>query len=113
VNGTHIHLAITDLSAALEWVERVWELKPVFQLPQMAILPFGAVHLFLDRADHDSPATIGYDSDNCDRDFAAVVSRGAVARSAPEDKPWGVRAAYVQGPGALIFEIEQALRLNG
>jgi hypothetical protein len=25
------------------------------------------------------------------------------------DKPWGVRAALVQGPGKLIFEFEQSL----
>jgi len=110
VNGTHIHLAVRDLPVALEWIERVWELKPLFQLPEMAIRPFGTVHLFLDKGDQDSPATIGYESDNCDRDFAKVVARGAAVRSTPEDKPWGVRAAYLRGPGALIFEIEQTLR---
>ena len=85
-------------------------MKPVFQLPQMAIVPFGSVHLFLDKSDHDSPATVGYESDNCDRDFEKVVALGAVAISKPEDKSWGARAAYLKGPGDLTFEIEQPLR---
>ncbi|SRR5581483_5358245 len=110
MKGTHVHLAVRDLPGALEWLDRVWGVKPVFQLPQMAILPFGAVHVFLDKAEHDSPATVGYESDNCDRDFEKVVGLGAVAISGPEDKPWGARAAYLKGPGALTFEIEQPLR---
>ena len=49
-------------------------------------------------------------SDDCDRDYGRVVERGAETVSAPEDKPYGSRAAYVKGPGALTFEIEQPLK---
>jgi hypothetical protein len=41
--------------------------------------------------------------------YSRVVARGAETVSAPEDKPYGSRAAYVRGPGALTFEIEQPL----
>jgi hypothetical protein len=37
------------------------------------------------------------------------VAAGANPIHEPEDKPWGVRAAFVQGPGKLIFEFEQSL----
>ena len=53
---------------------------------------------------------IGFESDDCDRDFRAVMERGAVAVEPPNDKPWGARSAYLQGPGRLTFEIEQPLK---
>jgi len=74
----------------------------------MATLVFGSVTLILDVSDADSSATIGFESDDCDRDYRAVLERGAVAIEQPTkiNKAWGVRAAYVQGPGRLRFEIE-------
>jgi hypothetical protein len=66
----------------------------------------GSFILILDAAEADSSATIGFESDDCDRDFRAVLERGAVALDPPSNKAWGVRAAYVQGPGRLKFEIE-------
>jgi uncharacterized glyoxalase superfamily protein PhnB len=76
----------------------------------MAIFAVGEFELFLDAGDHDSRATIGFVSDDCDRDYSRVTARGAETVSAPEDKPYGSRAAYVKGPGVLTFEIEQPLR---
>ena len=35
--------------------------------------------------------------------------RGAETLEAPEDRAWGVRAAYLRGPGRITFEIEQEL----
>jgi uncharacterized glyoxalase superfamily protein PhnB len=70
----------------------------------------GEFQLFLDAGDRDSRSTIGFVSDDCDRDYGLVVARGAETVSAPEDKPYGSRAAYVKGPGALTFEIEQPLK---
>jgi len=29
---------------------------------------------------------------------------------APQDRPWGARAAYLKGPGGLTVEIEQLLK---
>ena len=106
----HIHLGVRDLGGALAWLEKVWQLKPQFQNERMAMLSFGEFILILDAADADTPGTIGFESGNCDEDFRAVVERGAVALEPPSDRPWGVRCAYIQGPGRLKFEIEQPLK---
>ena len=98
-----------DLTGALDWLDRVWHLKAEFQNDRMATLAFGDFILILDAADSDSPATIGFESKNCDEDFRAVVERGAAPLEPPSDRPWGVRCAYIQGPGRLKFEIEQPL----
>jgi uncharacterized glyoxalase superfamily protein PhnB len=110
MKANHVHVGVRDLQAAVSWLERVWEIKPVFQIPQMAIYAVGDFSLFVDAEDHDSRATIGFVSGDCDLDYGRVVARGAETLSAPEDKPYGSRAAYVKGPGALTFEIEQPLK---
>jgi predicted enzyme related to lactoylglutathione lyase len=109
MKANHVHVGVSDLADALRWLDRVWDIKPVFQIPEMAIFAVGQFELFLDASDSDSRATIGFLTDDCDRDYARVVTRGAVVISAPEDKPYGVRAAYIKGPGCLTFEIEQSL----
>ena len=106
----HIHLGVRDLGGALDWLDRVWQVKAEFQNERMATFAFGDFILILDSAERDSVATIGFESDDCDRDFRAVVGRGAVAIEPPSDRPWGVRSAYIQGPGGLKFEIEQPLK---
>lgn len=106
----HIHLGVRDLAGALDWLDRVWRVKAQFQNDRMATLSFGDFILILDSADTDSPATIGFESENCDRDFRAVVERGAASLESPTNKSWGVRSAYIQGPGRLTFEIEEPLR---
>jgi catechol 2,3-dioxygenase-like lactoylglutathione lyase family enzyme len=106
----HIHVAVRNLGAAVEWLERVWRLKADFQNEHLAIFSSGDFILILDAADADSPATIGFESDDCDRDFREVTEHGAVAIETPNDKPWGARSAYLHGPGHLIFEIEQPLK---
>ena len=110
MKANHVHVGVRDLQAAVGWLERVWELKPVFQIPQMAIFAVGDFSLFVDAEGHDSRATVGFVSEDCDRDYGRVTARGAQTVSAPEDKPYGSRAAYVKGPGALTFEIEQPLK---
>lgn len=106
----HIHVGVRDLAGALEWLDRVWQVKADFQNERIATLSFRDFILILDSSETDSVATIGFESDDCDGDFQAVVERGAVAIEAPSDRPWGVRCAYLQGPGALKFEIEQPLK---
>lgn len=105
----HIHVSVRDLPGALEWLGRVWQLKADFQNERMATVGFGAFTLILDTGDSDTVATIGFESDDCDRDFESAVARGAKVLEAPANKPWGARAAYIQGPGRLRFEIEQVL----
>jgi hypothetical protein len=106
MNLNHIHLGVRDLRIALDWLDQVWQLKPQFQNDRMATIRFGSLIVILDAAEADSSATIGFESDDCDRDFRAVLERGAVPLDPPSNKAWGVRAAYVQGPGCLKFEIE-------
>ena len=72
----------------------------------MAAFSFNALTLIFDTANDDVSATVGFESDNCDRDYRTVAERGAVALEPPTDKPWGVRTAYFKGPGELKFEIE-------
>jgi predicted enzyme related to lactoylglutathione lyase len=110
MNLNHIHLGVHDLGAALEWLDRVWQVKPEFQNSRMATISFGAFILILDAAESDSPATVGFETDDCDRDYRAVLDRGAIALEPPANQPWGARAAYIQGPGRLKFEIEGPTR---
>ena len=113
MNLNHIHLGVRDLGTALNWLDRVWQLKPQFQNDRMATLCFGTFILILDAAETDSLATIGFESNDCDRDFRVVLERGAAALEPPSNRAWGVRAAYVQGPGSLKFEIEGPSRESG
>jgi catechol 2,3-dioxygenase-like lactoylglutathione lyase family enzyme len=109
MKGSHVHLGVKDLPAALQWLDKVWQVRPTFQNERMASLPFGELTIILDASAADTAATVGFESQNCDDDFRAVKSRGGVALEEPKDRPWGVRSAYVQGPGGLKFEIEQML----
>ena len=72
MKANHVHVGVRDLPAAVGWLERVWELKPVFQIPEMAIFAVGEFELFLDAAEHDTRTTIGFVSDDCDRDYGRV-----------------------------------------
>jgi hypothetical protein len=64
----------------------------------------------INRAEVDRAA--GFESDNGDRDFKAVVERGAVVLEPPTDKEWGVRTANFKGPGELKFEIEGPIAIR-
>jgi len=102
----HIHLQVRDLTAAVDWLGRVWQVHAGFKNDRLATFSFGSFTLILDAANDDDPATVGFESDDCDRDFQSVAERGATVLEPPANRAWGVRAAYIQGPGALRFEIE-------
>lgn len=106
----HIHLRVRDLSAAVIWFEKVLQLHPGFRNERMATFSFNSMTLIFDSAGDDVSVTVGFESDNCDRDFTALLERGAVVLEPPTDKAWGVRTAYFKGPGDLKFEIEGPLR---
>src|SRR5215472_4054435 len=101
----HIHVQVRDLKAAVDWFQTILQVQPGFQNERMATLSFNAMTIIVD-AGVDAPATLGFESDDCDRDFLAVIDRGAVALEPPANKEWGVRTAYFKGPGALKCEIE-------
>jgi catechol 2,3-dioxygenase-like lactoylglutathione lyase family enzyme len=104
----HIHVKVRDLPAALAWMRDVWKVNPDFENDRMASLPLGSFWLFLDSADKDTAATVGFETNDCDRDYKALVKRGAKGLEEPADRSWGARTAYIQGPGQLRFELEQA-----
>lgn len=105
----HVHLSVRDLEAAIGWIKKVWRTDPSFANERMAVVPFAAFTVILDRSGHDSTATLGFESVDCDNDFNAAVERGAVPLEPPANRPWGARSAYLLGPGAITFEIEQTL----
>jgi uncharacterized glyoxalase superfamily protein PhnB len=106
---SHVHCHVKDLLGAIEWFRLRCEVVPSFSDARMAALQFGAFTLILDAASDDSVATIGFNSPDCDADFAALVERGARVVQQPQDRPYGARVAYLHGPGALTVEIEQLL----
>jgi uncharacterized glyoxalase superfamily protein PhnB len=106
---SHVHFRVKNLSAAVDWFASRCEVVPSFSDTRMAVLQFGAFTLILDAAADDSFATIGFNSVDCNADFAALVERGAQVVEPPQDRPYGARVAYLQGPGAITIEIEQLL----
>ena len=109
MNLNHIHLRVRDLNAAVGWFERILQVRPGFQNERMATFSFNSMTLIFDAANEDVSATVGFESEDCDRDFHAVMVRGAIALEPPTNKDWGVRTAYFKGPGELKFEIEGPL----
>lgn len=87
----------------------MWQAQPIFVNDRMAVLIFGEFTVIFDQSDRDSAATLGFQSADCDADYKTIVARGAVPLEAPANRPWGARSAYLHGPGATTFEIEQSL----
>lgn len=106
MNLNHVHLRVRDLNAAVVWFETILRVHPGYRNERMATFSFNSLTLIFDSASDDVSVTVGFESDDCDRDFQAVVGRSAVAIEPPTNKEWGVRTAYFKGPGELKFEIE-------
>lgn len=106
----HIHLYVRDLPDALRWMEQVWDSRPTFRDERMAVLSLGNLTLILDLAPLDSEATIGFESDDCLRDYNRILKKGATGLEPPTPRPWGAISAHIQGPGKLKFEIEQSMQ---
>lgn len=47
--------------------------------------------------------------DDCDTAFARATEAGAAAVSAPNDRPWGERIAYVRDLNGVLIELAQKL----
>ncbi len=106
----HIHLRVRDLPGALMWLDKIWGVKPTFQNERLASVPVDPIVLILEESDEETATVIGFESEDCDRDFRQLVERGAIPDSEPSNKPWGARSAYIKGPGLVKFEIESAFR---
>jgi len=109
VTISHVHCRVKDLLVAVEWFTSKCGVVPSFSDARMAVLAFGPFTVILDAASDDTVATIGFNSADCDIDFATMVARGARVVQPPKDCPYGARVAYLQGPGALTIELEQLL----
>ena len=106
----HIHLGVKDVPSALAWFENVFQWKPTYQDERMAMLAVKPMGIILDKSDNDAVATLGFESKNVDKDYERLIRRGAVPIEAPNDKPFGVRSAYIKGPGGLKIELEGPLK---
>lgn len=109
MEGNHFHVFVRDLAGALAWFSRVWAAEPTYREEGMAVLRFGPILLVLDEEQEETVTTIGYATADCDADFRRVVGRGAQVIEEPADRSWGVRVAYLKGPGRITLELEQEL----
>ena len=109
MEGNHVHVFVRDLADALAWFARIWAAEPTYRDESMAVLPFGPILIVLDENDEETFTTLGFASADCDSDFRIVVDRGAVVIEEPADRSWGVRVAYLKGPGRITVELEQEL----
>lgn len=106
----HVHVYVEDRPEAVEWLRAVWDTKPDAEDHEMSLFTFGSTQLVINDVEEDIQSTIAFSSTNCDEDYNDVITRGAISIQEPQNKPWGVRMAFVQGPGKLIFEIEEKLQ---
>jgi len=84
----HIHIRVRDLAGALAWLDKIWAVKPSFQNERMASVSLDPIVLIVEKSDKETDTIIGFESEDCDRDFHRLVERGAVADAEPSDKPW-------------------------
>jgi predicted enzyme related to lactoylglutathione lyase len=106
----HIHLGVRDIPAALAWFETMFAWKPSYRDARIAVLALKPMTIILDHASTDAVATLSFRIEDVDREYERLVSRGAVSLEAPNDKPYGVRGAYLEGPASLRIELEGPLK---
>jgi catechol 2,3-dioxygenase-like lactoylglutathione lyase family enzyme len=107
VKLNHVHARVRDLGTAVSWFETILGLTATYRNDRLAVFSWSSFSLLLDASEIDSTMTLGFESRDCDADFGTAVAKGAVALESPADRPWGARAAYLRGPGALTVEFEQ------
>lgn len=106
----HLHLGFRDFDGSVRWMKNVLGKEPGYSNQNMATFDFGHTSLVFDRSEADTVLTVALKSGNCEKDFLEIKSRGAQVIEGPTDQPWGVRTAYLQGPGQVTIEIEQTLK---
>ena len=95
------------------YCRRVWGTEPETIAEDLALVRFGPLAVIFHQADTDAEITIGFASLDCDADFEHATARGAQVIARPADQPWGVRLAYLKGPGSIVFELEQQRPAGG
>ena len=100
--GTINWLARRAANAVVRGFETILQAKPGFRNGRMATPSFDGMTIIVDASSVDTPATLGFESDDSDRDFRTAIEPGrGLHREPPTNKEWGVRAGYFKGPGAL------------
>lgn len=84
--------------------EKVLQLHPGFQNERMATFSFNSMTLVFAAASDDASARAGFETDDSDRDFKAVVDRDAVALEPPTDKACGNSFVGPRAPPFLLNE---------
>ncbi len=106
----HIHIGFKNLESAVKWMSQKLGKEPGYSNPNMAAFYFDGINFVFDQSDTDSSVSLAITSESCDTDFESLTIRGAKTIEVPADQLWGVRTAYIEGPGKLIFELEETLK---
>jgi uncharacterized glyoxalase superfamily protein PhnB len=106
----HLHIGVQDLPSAIGWMNQILNQKPSFQNPKMASFDLDNISLIFDQSDKNAEMILALKALDCSQLLDDLRERGAVVMEEPQDQPWGVRTAYIQGPGNLTIELEQALK---
>lgn len=104
-----VRVPVRDLPAAADWFEKVLGWTPSYRDARRAVFAAPGFKVELGAAAEDGRAALVLSGADADADYARLVGRGAAALEAPRDRPSGVRAADVRGPGALVISIEGPL----
>lgn len=104
---SHVHLSFTDLKGAIQWMKAILSKEPGYQNDGMAVFSFENIDCVFDKGDSNTEVTLALASNNCESDFQTLTQRGVIVIDPPTSQPWGVKTAYIQGPGKVVFEIEE------
>ena len=107
---SHMHLGFKNREGAISWMKDVLDKEPGYRNANMATFDFENTSLAFDQSDDDTVLTFAVRTLDCDRALAEMRKCGAVALDEPTDQPWGLRTAYIQGPGGITLELEQTIR---
>lgn len=107
---SHIHLSFVDLKNAVQWMKKILLKDPGYQNDNMAVFSFENLEYVFDQGEKNTDVTIALGSINCEVDFKTLSTRGAATIELPSTQPWGVKTAYIKGPGAVVFEVEEVLK---
>lgn len=107
---SHMHMAVKEYQDAVLWFERVLQVVPVSKDEGAFVFRVDDVDIVIhpDWGEGDTSMTLALVSDDCERDHAALVARGARSRKAPHRKEASINAV-VAGPGRIVIELEQRL----
>ncbi len=118
----YVVLIVRDLDAALNFYQRILGLPLRHRATSYAQLDSGATRLglftrdamaeTLGRRPSDGTANeafeLGFFVEDCDSACAALAAAGVTQVSAPTDREWGQRTAYVADPDGNLIELVQA-----